>query len=495
LESLWNETEETTAPRAAGGRSVFAGDLAEFGLVDIAQTMMMGRKSGCLTVRRGKHVGYFYFLDGEIVYVIDDQFLQGLQAALQIFCWQEGSFEFDFSKAPPGTNITITTESLLFEVARQLDEMQAQAQTRAAKPARKMRRPRGGTTSQNLQDRHMEKIRDLFAQIAERVRPEVQGGGRIAPRGSSVETWLKRLTPQTGDAIFLIPGLTPKLKSGGNVQNLDGPKVDPDSIERFVRTVLDRSQLETLRSERSVELLVEVGEAAPARLVVSGEGQKKMIVAHLLHKVADLFANAAEPSPFLKDIVDLGTGLVLIGGGPSSGKSRLLSSLIRHRAEARGSLIFLLSRIREFLFDNSNGLILQKSLPKGSVDFSDTLRVCLAQNPDLVALDGLGGPGVMEPVFRAASTGRAILGTIEADTPQEAVDFAGDFLERKRDTIASKLFHENLKGILFVERTDEIGEERLGFRIRYFLPNPPGERLYEPELPGGRFGLRFQVEI
>ena len=476
------EAEPPPAPlERARNRSVFTGDLGQFGLVDIAQTMMSGRKTGLLTVRSGSRVGYIYFREGQVVYVMDDRFSQGLQAALQVFLWREGTFEFDFEKDTPGENITLSTENLLFEVARQLDEVQ-----RTDKGVVRSKR----STARSLQDRHMEQIREAFAEIAQKVMPEIRGGGRIAPRGSSVETWLKRLTPKTGDSIFLIPGLKPKLKKGNAVTNLDGPRVDPQSIERFVRAALDRQQQETLRRERSVEVLVEVGQAAPARLQISGEGSQKMVVAHLLHKVPDLFANLDEEPAFLEEVEGLDRGLVLIAGGPSTGKSRLLASLIRRRAETRGSLVFLLSRSRESIFENTTGLVLQRQQPKGSAEFAETLRICLTQSPDLIALDGLSGPGVMEAAIRAASTGVGIAGCVEADSAQEALQQATDFMERKKDTVSRKLFRDHFRSILFLERTAPSDDESLGVRVHHYRRCESGaEKVIDQGIPGTSFGL------
>lgn len=474
------------APRPSD-RSVFTGDLGQFGLVDIAQTMMMSRKTGLLTVRSGKRVGYVYFKDGQVVYVMDDQFLQGLQAALQVFVWREGTFDFDFDKAPPGENITVSTENLLFEVARQLDEAQKDRRTS---------RPRGRTVARNLQEQHMEQIRECFAQIAKRVMPEIKGGGRIAPRGSSVETWLKRLSPKTGDSIFLIPGLKPKLKQGGAVTNLDGPRVDPASIDRFVRSSLDRQQQDTLRAERAIEILVEVGQAAPARLQITGEGPKKMIAAHLLHKVPDLFGPLEETPAFAAETADLDRGFLLVAGGPASGKSRMLASLIRMRAETRGSLVFLLSKTREFIFENTTGLVLQRQQPKGSVELGETLRICLGQHPDMIALDGLAGPGVMEAVVRAASTGMGIVGCLEADSPHEALQQASEFLDRKKDAVSRKLFRENFKGLVFLERRAAAEEGSLGIKVDWYQPtDEPDESSLDVGVPGSAFKLTATTEL
>ena len=469
------------------GQSVFTGDLGQFGLVDIAQTMMMGRKTGLLTVRSGNRVGYIYFRDGQVVYVMDDQFLQGLQAALQVFLWREGTFEFDFDKPTPGENITVTTENLLFEVARQLDE---------AEQGLRGKRRKGGTVARNLQERHMEAIRETFAEIAKRVMPEVKGGGRIAPRGSSVETWLKRLTPTTGDSLFLIPGLKPKLKKGGVVTNLDGPRVDPNSIDRFVRATLDRPQQEALRKDRQIEILVEVGQAAPARLQISGEGAKKMVVAHLLYKVPDLFAPFETDPSFVDLVSGLEQGLVLVAGAPSSGKSRLMSSLIRRRAEGRGSLVLLLSRTREFIFENTTGLVLQRQQPKGTVEFGETIRVCLGQNPDLLAVDGLDGPGWIETVVRASSTGVGIIASLEADTPQEALHQASDFLERKKDVVSRKLFKENFRSLLFLEKHEPSAQGLTGIRVHHYGPSEtPGQARIEVPALGTMFGVSQVTDL
>ena len=76
--------------RAAPGSAVFLGDLSQFGLVDNAQTMMTGRKTGLLTVRTGRRAGYVHFLDGQIAYVMADQFPKGPPARLPDFPLKSG---------------------------------------------------------------------------------------------------------------------------------------------------------------------------------------------------------------------------------------------------------------------------------------------------------------------------------------------------------------------------------------------------------------------
>ncbi len=103
------------------------GRLNAISLFDLAQFLMLNRKTGTLTLRSGARSAYFTFRDGRILNALDDALRDGEKVVLQAVQWTDGTFEFQPGPVPPDQTIHTSTENLLLEAARQLDEMNAGA--------------------------------------------------------------------------------------------------------------------------------------------------------------------------------------------------------------------------------------------------------------------------------------------------------------------------------------------------------------------------------
>lgn len=110
---------------ANAGRPM-SGSVEEIPLPDLLQLLSTSKKSGVLTVRSTGGVGRICLRKGQIYYAsIDDNFSVKPQKAIyRLLHWADGSFELE----PPDDRqvieeITESTEALLMEGMRQLDEM------------------------------------------------------------------------------------------------------------------------------------------------------------------------------------------------------------------------------------------------------------------------------------------------------------------------------------------------------------------------------------
>lgn len=99
----------------------FSGSLSDMGLVDLLQTIDVSRKSGVLQLSSGERRGAIYFNEGR---VIDAEFeaLTGEAAIYRFLVWSEGQFELDFRDVRRDDKISISTQGLLMEGMRRLDE-------------------------------------------------------------------------------------------------------------------------------------------------------------------------------------------------------------------------------------------------------------------------------------------------------------------------------------------------------------------------------------
>ncbi len=102
-------------------RARFAGSLSDLGLVDLVQTLMLGRKSGALRVLSDGREATVWFRDGRVIDCELGQ-AQGERAFHRLLELQEGEFGIDFGPVERDGRIDGSTQSLLMEGMRRLDE-------------------------------------------------------------------------------------------------------------------------------------------------------------------------------------------------------------------------------------------------------------------------------------------------------------------------------------------------------------------------------------
>lgn len=98
----------------------FSGNLADMGVVDLVQTFEVGRKTGYVRIE-GEHSGAIYFRDGRVV---DAELgkLTGENAFYRVLNTFEGKFEVHFEPVARPDRIEVSTQGLLLEGMRRLDE-------------------------------------------------------------------------------------------------------------------------------------------------------------------------------------------------------------------------------------------------------------------------------------------------------------------------------------------------------------------------------------
>ena len=101
-------------------RAGFSGNLSDMGVVDLVQTFEIGRKTGTIQIL-GDRQGTVFFKEGR---VIDAELgrLRGENAFYRMLNTFEGQFEVSFAPVERGERIEVSTQGLLMEGMRRLDE-------------------------------------------------------------------------------------------------------------------------------------------------------------------------------------------------------------------------------------------------------------------------------------------------------------------------------------------------------------------------------------
>lgn len=101
-------------------RWTLAGDLQEFGLVDLVQFLHMSRKTGVLRLHT-ESTGELGFREGELIAAKSEN-RTGIEALREMIGWSSGSFEFDPRGVIKTRNIRKQTMQILLELTTWADE-------------------------------------------------------------------------------------------------------------------------------------------------------------------------------------------------------------------------------------------------------------------------------------------------------------------------------------------------------------------------------------
>jgi len=113
--------------REAPGDGVLRGSLAQMNVIDLLQSLELGRKTCSLTLSRDGERCDLYFSDGQINHAVYGG-LKGDPAVYKVLCWPDGSFQIDFTGRSSEQTITRSTQGLLMEGLRLLDEANRDAE-------------------------------------------------------------------------------------------------------------------------------------------------------------------------------------------------------------------------------------------------------------------------------------------------------------------------------------------------------------------------------
>jgi DNA-binding response OmpR family regulator len=107
--------------REAPGESVLRGNLAQMNVMDLLQSLDMGHKTCSLVLSHNGDQCHLFFSDGQINHATYGD-LKGDEAVFKVLLWTGGNFEIDFNGSSQEQTTTRSTQGLLLEGLRLLDE-------------------------------------------------------------------------------------------------------------------------------------------------------------------------------------------------------------------------------------------------------------------------------------------------------------------------------------------------------------------------------------
>jgi CheY-like chemotaxis protein len=105
---------------------VLRGSLSQMNVIDLVQSLEMGRKSCQLTMTNQDDKCELYFAGGQVKHATYGA-ISGDEAVFKVLRWTEGNFQINFEGKATLETTTLNTQGLLMEGLRLLDESQRDA--------------------------------------------------------------------------------------------------------------------------------------------------------------------------------------------------------------------------------------------------------------------------------------------------------------------------------------------------------------------------------
>jgi len=109
--------------KSTASDGVLRGNLTQMNVIDLVQSLEMGRKSCALTLTNDKEKCEMYFSDGQVTHAAYGT-LTGDPAVFKVLRWMGGNFQVNFEGKTKQQTTTLNTQGLLMEGLRLLDEAQ-----------------------------------------------------------------------------------------------------------------------------------------------------------------------------------------------------------------------------------------------------------------------------------------------------------------------------------------------------------------------------------
>jgi len=259
---------------------------------------------------------------------------------------------------------------------------------------------------------------------------------------------LERVITEKGQDVFFKAGTPPRMRLGGNVVPLPLKALSNAEIEALAAELLDARQQEMLRKNKSVDFGFSF-DSKDCRFRANAFYQQGdlSLVFRLLWKGIPTFDELGLP-PVLKKVVMEKSGIILIGGNVSSGKTTTVAAMIRAMNENVQKHILTLEDPVEYLHEDGKCLVQQREIGRDADDFASALKYVVRQSPDVIVIGEMRDAESFSFAISAAEIGRLVISTVHAQSAEQVFDRVLGFFEASQRDAVLRYFAANLTCIM-----------------------------------------------
>ncbi|PSJ17721.1 PilT/PilU family type 4a pilus ATPase [Nitrosomonas supralitoralis] len=242
---------------------------------------------------------------------------------------------------------------------------------------------------------------------------------------------LRLMLSKKASDLFITTGFPPAFKIDGKMTPVSQQPLTAQHTEMFAKSIMNDKQVSEF--EASQECNFAISPAGIGRFRVNAFVQQQrvgMVLRTITTKIPE-FDDLALPQ-VLKEVVMSKRGLVIFVGGTGSGKSTSMAALIGHRNKNSYGHIITIEDPVEYVHEHINCVITQREVGVDTESWEAALKNTLRQAPDVILIGEIRDRETMEHAIAFAETGHLCMGTLHANSANQALDRIINFFPEER---------------------------------------------------------------
>lgn len=236
----------------------------------------------------------------------------------------------------------------------------------------------------------------------------------------NIQALLKAMNDQNASDLHLRVGCVPIFRVNGALYQAQTERITSDEMEQYLSTLLKENQHKQFLAEGELDVGVGLRDLGRFRTNVFRQRGTPALAIRSIKTEIPSFGSLNLPEIIL-DIATKNRGLILVTGTTGSGKSTLLASMIDHINENKAVNIITVEDPIEFLYKNKKSAIAQREIGSDTHSFSNALRGCFRQDPDVILIGEIRDSQTMETALSAADTGHLVMSTLHTMNAMETI--------------------------------------------------------------------------
>jgi len=258
---------------------------------------------------------------------------------------------------------------------------------------------------------------------------------------------LRLMLSKKGSDLFITADFPPAMKLDGKMTPVMDQKLTGQHTADLVRAIMNDKQAAEFEATKECNFAIAPSGIGRFRVNCFVQQNKIGMVLRTITTTIPKIEELGLP-PVLKDVVMNKRGLVIMVGGTGSGKSTSLAAMIGYRNQNSYGHIITIEDPVEYVHPHINCLITQREVGVDTASWETALRNTLRQAPDVILIGEIRSRETMEHAVAFAETGHLCMGTLHANSANQALDRIVNFFPEERRAQLLMDLSLNLKALV-----------------------------------------------
>jgi twitching motility protein PilU len=250
-----------------------------------------------------------------------------------------------------------------------------------------------------------------------------------------------------GSDLFIANEFPPSMKAHGSMQPLSQQKLNAETTRILAEAMMNERQRAEFAKDMECNFAISIPGISRFRVNVFVQQQSVSMVIRTIASEIPNFEKLQLPE-VLKEVIMNKRGLVLVVGGTGSGKSTSLAAMIDHRNRTSPGHIITVEDPVEYVHQSQKSLVSHREVGVDTHSWHHALKNTLRQAPDVILIGEVRDPETMEHAIAFAETGHLCLGTLHANSANQAIDRIINFFPEERRNQLLMDLSANLRSIV-----------------------------------------------